>query len=210
VLEALLRALHPLVPFVTEEIWHHVAPKLGIEGVSISLQAYPEPAAYPFDDAAACADIDWLQAVVSSLRRLRSEMNVAPSKSIALLLDGGTATDRQRVARHADSIGFLARTASQQWLAAGGEPPAASAAVVGELTLLVPLAGLVDLDAERTRLAKEIKRVEGEIGKCRGKLGNDSFVANAPPAVVEQERQRLADFTTELNGLRQQSERLAG
>ncbi len=211
VLESLLRALHPLVPFVTEEIWHHVAPKLGIDvaGASISLQAYPEPEQYPFADAEASRGIEWLQAVVSNLRRLRSEMNLAPGKQITLLLSGGNADDRALATRYADSIGFLARVQSQRWLEAGEPVPAASAAVIGDLTLLIPLAGLVDLDAERARLAKEIRRVEGEIGKCNGKLGNDNFVANAPAAVVEQERQRLADFSAELAALQQQAERLA-
>jgi valyl-tRNA synthetase len=210
VLEALLRALHPLIPFVTEEIWHHVAPKLGIvvDGASISTQAYPEPSPHAFDDAAAVADIEWLQAVVANLRRLRSEMNLSPGKAITLLYSGGRESDRVRAARFADAIAFLARAGSQAWVE-GGEAPAASAAVVGDLTLLVPLAGLVDPEAERSRLAREIKRVEAEIGKCRGKLGNDSFVANAPAAVVDQERQRLADFSSELAGLKQQLERLA-
>jgi valyl-tRNA synthetase len=210
VLEALLRALHPLIPFVTEEIWQHVAPKLGIEGISISLQPYPEPAAYPFDDPAAVADIGWLQAVISNLRRLRNEMSLPPAKLNPLLLAAGTAKDRERSIRYADAIAFLARVESQSWLEPGAEPPPASAAVIGELSLLIPLAGLVDLDAERTRLAKEIKRIEAELAKCRGKLGNDSFVANAPAVVVEQERQRLADFSTELAALQQQVTRLGG
>jgi valyl-tRNA synthetase len=208
VLEALLRALHPLIPFVTEEIWQHVAPKLGIEGISISLQPYPEPAAYPFDDPKACADIEWLKAVISNLRRLRSEMNLSPAKLVALQFAGGKPSDRERAARFSDAIAFLARVESQQWLEPGTEPPAASAAMIGDLTLLVPLAGLVDPIAERTRLAKEIKRVDGEIGKCRGKLGNANFVANAPEAVVEQERLRLAEYSDELAGLQQQLARL--
>jgi valyl-tRNA synthetase len=99
---------------------------------------------------------------------------------------------------------------SQRWLAPGEAEPAASAAIVGELKLLIPLAGLIDLGAEKARLAKEIARVEGEIGKCRGKLGNANFVANAPAVVVEQEKQRLADFDTLLAGLRDQLARLAG
>jgi len=139
---------------------------------------------------------------------LRSELNVAPSKVVPVLLTGGNAQDRERQQRLGVQIGFLARAESQTWLADGTTPPPASAAIVGELTLLVPLAGLVDLDAEKTRLSKEIKRIEAEIGKCQGKLGNEQFVANAPPAVVEQERQRLADFSTQLDGLRRQLARL--
>ena len=114
----------------------------------------------------------------------------------------------QRIERFADQIAFLARTESQRWLADGEAEPASASAIVGELRVLIPLAGLIDLDAEKARLGKEIKRIEGEIAKCNGKLGNATFVANAPAAVVDQERQRLADFTITLTGLREQLGRL--
>jgi valyl-tRNA synthetase len=103
---------------------------------------------------------------------------------------------------------FLAKLDSQGWLESGEAEPAASAAIVGELKLLIPLEGLIDLGAEKARLAKEITRVEGEIGKCNAKLGVPTFVANAPAAVVEEMRQRLATFSVELDGLREQQRRL--
>ena len=209
VLEAILRALHPVTPFITEEIWHSVAPRLGIDGDSVSMRAYPLAADFAdASDAKAIADIEWLRAVLSGLRRIRSEMNIAPGKQIPLLYAGGDASDRERTARFAAQTGFLARTASQRWLEAGEAEPAAAAAIVGELRVLIPLAGLIDLDAEKARLDKEIRRIEGEIGKCNGKLGNATFVANAPAAVVDQERQRLADFTGTLAALREQAARL--
>ena len=209
VLESLLRLLHPLIPFVTEELWQQVAPKLGIAGGTISLQAYPASA--EFSGAAyaqAEADVEWLKQMVTALRRVRSELNVAPSRQVPLLLQGGGAVERARVDRFAASLSFLLKLESVQWLDDGASAPASAAAVVGELTLLVPLEGLVDLDAERTRLDKEIKRVEGEIGKCNGKLGNATFVQNAPTAVVEQERQRLADWNHQLAALREQRGKL--
>ncbi|MCL1552088.1 valine--tRNA ligase [Xanthomonas nasturtii] len=205
VLEALLRLLHPLTPFVTEELWQQVAPRLGITEQTISLQAFPQA-----DDvdtsgyATAEADVEWLKSMVSALRRVRSELNVPPSKQVRLLLQAGTADDRPRVARFASQLSFLLKLESIDWLDAGQDTPPAATAIVGELTLLVPLEGLVDMDAERTRLDKEIKRVEGEIGKCNGKLGSATFVQNAPAAVVEQERARLNDWTTQLTGLREQ------
>jgi len=208
VLETLLRALHPLIPFITEEIWQNVAPKLGIDAATISRQAYPRAADVPAD-AGAEAEVEWLKAVIVPLRRIRSEMNLAPSKAIPLLLAGGNAADRARIEKFATQIGFLARIESQRWLEAGEAEPAAAAAIVGELKLLIPLAGLIDVGAEKARLAKEIARIEAEIAKCNGKLGNANFVANAPAAVVEQENQRLADFTTMLTGLRDQAARLA-
>jgi valyl-tRNA synthetase len=208
VLEALLRALHPLIPFVTEEIWHNVAPLLGIEGDSISLQPWPEAGDLAQRYAAAEADIEWLKEAVSGLRRVRNELGLAPTRAVPLLLEAGSASDRERAARFAESIGFLARIESQRWLGEGEAPPPAAAAVVGELRLLVPLEGLIDLDAERARLDKEIARIGAEIGKCEGKLGNATFVQNAPAAVVEQERARLADWSTKLAALREQRERL--
>ncbi|WP_369914625.1 valine--tRNA ligase [Xanthomonas sp. NCPPB 3005] len=209
VLETLLRLLHPLTPFVTEELWQQVAPRLGIAAPTISLQPYPragdlDVSAY----AGAEADIEWLKAMVSALRRVRSELNVPPSRLVPLLLQGGHAEDRARVERFASQLKFLLRLEAIQWLDAAQDAPPAAAAIVGELRLLVPLEGLVDLDAERTRLDKEIKRVDAEIGKCNGKLGNATFVQNAPAAVVEQERARLADWTTQLAGLREQRAKL--
>ncbi|KTF40181.1 valine--tRNA ligase, partial [Xanthomonas translucens] len=209
VLETLLRLLHPLTPFVTEELWQQVAPRLGIAAPTISLQPYPrtgdlDVSAY----AGAEADIEWLKAMVSALRTRRSELNVPPSRLVPLLLQGGHAEDRARVERFASQLKFLLRLETIQGLDAAQDAPPAAAAIVGELRLLVPLEGLVDLDAERTRLDKEIKRVDAEIGKCNGKLGNATFVQNAPAAVVEQERARLADWTTQLAGLREQRAKL--
>ncbi|WAH63677.1 valine--tRNA ligase [Xanthomonas hortorum] len=205
VLEALLRLLHPLTPFVTEELWQQVAPRLGITAATISLQAFPQAGDIDTHGyASAEADVEWLKSMVSALRRVRSELNVPPSKQVRLLLQAGTQDDRTRVARFASQLSFLLKLETIDWLDAGQEAPPSAAAIVGELTLLVPLEGLVDMDAERTRLDKEIKRVEGEIGKCNGKLGNATFVENAPAVVVEQERARLNDWTTQLTGLREQ------
>ncbi|MFA0922783.1 valine--tRNA ligase [Xanthomonas fragariae] len=203
-LEALLRLLHPLTPFVTEELWQQVAPRLGINAATISLQTFPQAGDIDIGGyTTAEADVEWLKSMVSALRRVRSELNVPPSRQVRLLLQAGTADDRTRVARFASQLSFLLKLEAIDWLEAGQDAPSA-AAIVGELTLLVPLEGLVDMDAERTRLDKEIKRVEGEIGKCNGKLGNATFVQNAPAVVVEQERARLNDWTTQLTGLREQ------
>ncbi|MGV7195911.1 valine--tRNA ligase [Xanthomonas axonopodis] len=205
VLDALLRLLHPLTPFVTEELWQQVAPRLGITAATISLQAFPQVGDVDTSSyASADADVEWLKSMVSALRRVRSELNVPPSRQVRLLLQAGTAEDRPRVARFASQLSFLLKLETIDWLDAGQGTPPAAAAIVGELTLLVPLEGLVDMEAERTRLDKEIKRVEGEIGKCNGKLGNATFVQNAPAAVVEQERARLNDWTVQLTGLREQ------
>nr|MBP6627222.1 valine--tRNA ligase [Arenimonas sp.] len=205
VLESLLRALHPLVPFVTEEIWQSVAPVLGIRGNSISTQPYPTPDASLADPAAA-ADIEWLKAAVAQLRSIRSQMSISPAKAVPLRLQDGSAQDRARIERHGAALTFLARLESIEWIT--GESPASAAAVLGSLKLLIPLEGLIDLGAETARLDKEIKRIAAEIGKCEGKLASDTFVQNAPAAVVDQERARLADWTAQHAALQSQRAKL--
>lgn len=207
VLEAVLRALHPVIPFITEEIFQTVAPRLGLAETSIYARPYPRAAKFARDDAAS-AEIEWFKAVLSGIRKIRSEMNIAPGKVIALLLADGDAADRARAAKFAAQIAFLARTEAPAWIAAGAEEPAAAAAVVGTLRVLIPLAGLIDVDAEKARLAKEIGKIESEIKKCEGKLGNANFVAHAPAEVVAQERQRIVDWNTQLAALREQLTKL--
>jgi valyl-tRNA synthetase len=207
VLETVLRALHPIVPFITAEIWQAVAPRLGIQAQDVMARPWPDVGELPTDPAAT-AEIEWVKAVLSGIRRIRSEMNIAPGKTIPLLLAGGDAADRGRAGKFAAQIAFLARTDAPQWIEPGAEEPAAAAAVVGSLRVLIPLAGLIDLGAEKARLGKEIARIEGEIRKCEGKLGNANFVANAPAEVVAQERQRIVDWGTQLEALREQARKL--
>jgi valyl-tRNA synthetase len=205
VLETVLRALHPVVPFITEEVWQEVAPRLGLDGGSVYDRPYPSAA--DFDaDAAASAEIEWFKAVLSSVRRIRAEMNLAPGKTIPLLFADGDAADRARAAKFAAQIVFLARVETPRWIEPGADEPAAAVAVVGGMRVLIPLAGLIDLDAERTRLKKEIARVEGEHAKSNAKLAN--FGERTPAAVVEQERARLADWNAQLAALHEQSRRL--
>ena len=207
VLETVLRALHPIVPFITEEIWQAVAPLLGLRDEGILRRPWPKAADIAADEAAT-AEIEWFKNVLSGVRRIRSEMNIPPGKTIPLLLADGDAADRTRAAKFSAQIAFLARVDAPQWIDAGANEPAAAAAVVGTMRVLIPLAGLIDVAAEKTRLSKEIGRIEGEIKKCEGKLGNANFVANAPADVVAQERQRIADWGIQLGALREQLRKL--
>ena len=207
VLESVLRALHPIIPFITEEIWQSVAPKLKLTDDSLMQRPWPRADEIAADDAAT-AEIEWFKSVLNGIRKIRSEMNISPAKTIPLLLADGDAGDRARVAKFATQIAFLARTEAPQWIESGADEPAAAAAVVGTLRVMIPLAGLIDLDAEKTRLAKEISRIEIEIKKCEGKLGNANFVANAPAEVVTQEHQRITDWNTTLTALREQAQKL--
>ena len=144
--------------------------------------------------------------MVSALRRIRSELGVSPAKQVTLLVRGGSAGDAARVERFGSQLRFLNRIERIEALA--GEPPAAASARVRELDLFVPLEGLVDLGAERARIDKELKRVEGELAKSTNKLASDTFVQNAPAAVVEQERQRLVEWDAQRDALMAQRVRL--
>jgi len=206
VLEAVLRLLHPLTPFVTEQLWKQVAPRLGLEVDTLSLRSYPTAAEFAGDYAQAEADVEWFKTMVSALRRVRSELNVPPSKQIRLLLQGGSAADRGRVERFTAQLRFLLKLEAVTWLASDEACPPVAPAVVGELKLLVPLEGLVDLDAERARLDKEIARVSAEKEKSQTKLSK--FTDKVPAAVVEQERVRLLDWETQLAGLQEQRAKL--
>ena len=205
VLEALLRLLHPLIPFVTEELWRHVAPRLGIEGDTVSLQRYPQAADFDGDDhARAEADVEWLKQMVSALRRIRSELGVSPGRQVPLLLQDGGADDAARVQRFNSQLRFLLKL--ERIEAIEGDPPPSAVGLVGGLKLFVPLEGLVDLDAERGRLDKEIARVSAEKDKSAAKLAK--FSDKVPAAVVEQERKRLADWTAQHQNLTAQRARL--
>ena len=209
VLESVLRALHPVIPFITEEIWTNVGPKLGLTEESLIQRPWPKADDIEADHAA-MGEIEWFKNVLSGIRKIRSEMNISPGKTIPLLFADGDASDHARVAKFAAQISFLARTEAPRWIEAGADEPASAAAVVGALRVMIPLAGLIDLAAEKARLAKEIGRIEIEIRKCEGKLGNANFVANAPAEVVAQERQRIIDWNTTLGALREQAQKLGG
>ncbi|NYZ62123.1 valine--tRNA ligase [Luteimonas deserti] len=207
VLEALLRLLHPLVPFVTEALWREVAPRLGIAGDTISLKPYPQAdaetvVAYSKADA----DVEWLKQMVTAIRRIRSELGVSPARQIVLMTREDHPLATERLHRFDPQLRFLVRLERIERLE--GDPPPAATALVNDFALYVPLEGLVDLDAERARLDKELKRVEAELAKCTAKLASETFVQNAPMTVVEQERQRLADWSGQRDALAAQRARL--
>jgi valyl-tRNA synthetase len=208
VLENILRALHPITPFITEELWQQIAPKLGIRDETISLQKYPTIEGLIQHDRSRNSDVEWLIAAVLKLRSIRSQMDIAPSRAVPLFIElqQGHSIPLDTVGSYLQS---LARLESLEILKPGVTAPASATAVLDLAWLHIPLKGLIDLDAERARLTKEIARIEGEISKCRVKLEKPDFVQNAPAAVVEKEHQRLQDFEITLAGLREQTKRLA-
>ena len=207
VLEGLLRLLHPIMPFVTEEIWQQVAPRAGIEGETIMLQPYPQPATEEADGKAV-ADVEWLKKFILGVRQIRGEMDIPPGRPLPVILENASEADERRAAEHAPLLERVGRVESVTLLAAGEEPPAAATALLDETRLLVPMKGLIDVDAERKRLGKQVQKIQADLDRSRAKLGNPNFVNNAPADVVTKEKQRAADFERQIGQLGEQLEKL--
>jgi len=207
VLEVFLRLAHPMMPFLTEEIWQKIAPIAGVftegEEQTIMLAAYPKAEESKSDEIAE-ADIEWIKRVIEGIRNIRGEMNIAPSKALSVLMRNGSDKDQQRLLENMAFLQKLAKLESVTWLQVGDEVPMSATALVGDMEVLVPMAGLIDKDAELARLQKEIDKITKELGKIQGKLSNDSFIAKAPVAVVEKEKEKQADFNGMLSKLQEQ------
>jgi valyl-tRNA synthetase len=209
ILEALQRALHPLMPFVTEEIWQRVAPLAGKSGPTVMLAPYPRAADFPPDDQAE-SEIGWVQAVIRAVLQIRGEINIPQSRRIPLLLQGASAQDKTHAEMFRPYLERLAALERITVLEPGASVPQAAAAVVGDLTLLVPMAGLIDVAAEIERLSKVLTKANQDLAKMRARLANESFVRNAPADVVAKDREREAELERTLTGLSAQLERLRG
>jgi valyl-tRNA synthetase len=159
-------------------------------------------------DTRANDDIEWLKAVIIGIRNIRGEMNIPPGKALTVLLRNGSADDRRRLAENSQYLVKLAKLASIDWLAEGAEVPMAATALAGELEILVPIAGLVDKEAEISRLEKEISKLDIEVSRLRGKLGNAAFIDKAPAAVVNKEQEKLQAQEQALETLQEQLRRI--
>ncbi len=209
VLETLLRLLHPLIPFVTEELWIEVAKRAGIEGDSIMLQPFPDAAA-EYHDEAAEDEMDWVMGFILGIRRIRGEMDIAPGKPLPVLLQQASERDVQRATEHAHLLQRVGRIESIRNLGEHEAAPAAATALLGDLKLLVPMKDTIDVAAERARLEKQRERTAKDLQRSTGKLANANFVQNAPANVVTQERERVADFERQIARLDEQLAKLAG
>ena len=205
VLECSLRALHPIMPFITEEIWQRLKGPLNIEGDSIMLQAFPE--AGDIDEQAE-EDIGWLQKVLQGVRTIRAELNVSPGKVLDVAFQSGTVTDRERQESFTGLLSGVGKIGASQWLEDDADTSEYSVALVADLKVLVSLKGLVNLEDELARLGKLLNRELADLKRSEGKLGNSRFVDNAPPAVVEQEKERLAAHTIKVEGFKDQITKL--
>jgi valyl-tRNA synthetase len=202
VLETILRLAHPVIPFITEELWQRIAPLAARQGPSIMLQPFPRAQAERVDEAAEL-EICTLKELVTACRTLRSQMNIAPSQKLPVLVQG----DAARLATFVPYLTALARLSEVAFVDA---LPTADApvAIAGDFKLMLKIE--IDAAAERDRLGKEAARLENEIAKSRAKLSNANFVDRAPAAVVEQEKQRLERFSVALTHVKTQLAKVAG
>jgi valyl-tRNA synthetase len=203
VLETVLRLTHPVMPYITEEIWQRVAPLAGKQGETVMRQAYPvnDPETADRESEESMA---WVMALLLGIRRIRGEMNIAPGKPLTVLLDNGSAQDRIYLDQSRDYLHKIGRVESLTWLEPGAQPPEAAIALVGEMKVLIPMRGLIDKEAELARLDKEIQRLSKELPRLEGKLGDQGFLAKAPAQVVEKEKARLEDLRVGLAELQAQ------
>lgn len=201
VLETILRLLHPIMPFITEEIWQQIAPLASKSGQTIMQQAYPKPDPHLIDQAA-IQEISWLKEIVLAIRNTRGALDISPAKKIEVILYKGTEQDRHYANLNQDFIQHLGRVNCINYLTNDEIlPPTATAGLIGNLEVLLPLAGFIDKDIELQRLAKEISKIQVEVAKIQAKLNNEGFLKKAPAQVVTDERNKCAELLFKLEKL---------
>ncbi len=212
VLESILRLAHPFMPFITEEIWQTVKLRLYFSGESIMLAAYPnqELSAQhsPLKNISAPSstsesDIEWLKSVIVCIRNIRGEMNLSPAKAVSIILTQGDNEDKKRALLTEKWIKSLAKVEKITWLTQAETAPFCATQLVGNLEILIPLAGLIDKEAEIKRLNKEIEKLSKEIERTENKLSQPSFVDKAPAEVVTLEKNRLKENSAAFNKLKE-------
>ena len=199
-LESLLRLMHPIIPFITEEIWQTVAPLLGKKGSTIMQQPYPKPQD-SLCNTTAETEINWVKNVISTLRNVRGEMSISPAKKVNLICTSANETDNRLLEHFKPFIVALAKIDKISLMDKSESLPASASAVIDHLELHIPLAGAINKEQELSRLNKEFKKLQIEVERGINKLNNDKYTANAPAEVVENERQKLANNQTILKKL---------
>ena len=203
VLEALLRLAHPLIPFITEEIWQRVAPLAGKTGKTIMQQPFPEPELAHIDHDV-MEEMAWLKSFVLGVRQVRGEMDIAPSRALTVLLQNGNDSDRKRLDDNRHYLETLARLESIDWLTDAQEAPEAAMTLVGDMKLLIPMSGLIDKDAEAKRRKRELEKLRRDRQRSEDNLANPNFVERAPEDIVRKERARLDELDAAITRLEEQ------
>ncbi|WP_290654081.1 valine--tRNA ligase [Idiomarina sp.] len=206
VLEQLLRLLHPIMPYITETIWQRVKPLAGVQGETIMLQAFPRVS--DDTDVQAMQDMEWLKRVILAIRNIRGEMDLSPNKPLPLLLSHADTMARGRIEKNQNFLSSLAKLESVEFLGDNDEPPASMTALVDNLQLHIPMAGLIDKDAELKRLNKAIEKAEKDLQRVSGKLSNENFVSKAPEAVIAKEREKQTEAQELVNQLQEQLKKI--
>ena len=209
-LEALLRLMHPIMPYITETIWQRVVPLTSFEknGDSIMIQSFPQ---YDADqvDQTAINDLEWVKQFIIAIRNIRGEMDIAPSKPLPVLLKNVSDEDKRRLADNEQFLSALAKLETITVLADNEEGPASATAVIGDMSVLIPMAGLIDKDAELARLSKAIEKLEKDVQRTEGKLSNEKFVSKAPAAVIDKEKAKLTEAQSTLTKMIEQKAQIA-
>ena len=207
VLETILRLAHPIIPFITETIWLTLASKLGIEEDTIMLEAFPSKEDFETDQKT-YAEVEWLKSAVSGIRNIRGESKIKPSTKIEILLQNGSEQDRNYAKNTEILLKRSANVDEISWLDSNATPPTHALCLIGDLKLMVPLSGLIDLQGESNRIKKELNRHNEEVERLEKKLSNDKFIQNAPNEVVEKEKNKLAELQASREILLQQAKDL--
>ncbi len=203
VLESLLRLMHPIMPFITETIWQDVSPLANCHSATIMNQKYPE-----YDvakvDATAMQDLEWVKGFVLCIRSIRGEMDIAPSKPLPVLLRNASSEDIRRLEENAIFLHSIAKLETVTILNKDENAPACATSLLSSLEVMIPMAGLIDKDAELARITKALDKLEKDFARTQGKLANEKFVRNAPEVVIAKEKVKLSDFTMQMEKLHEQ------
>ena len=207
ILDSILRLSHPIMPFITEEIWQRVAPLTNINAETIMQQPYPMADKTQIDESA-IEEIEWVMNFILGVRRIRGEMNIAPGKPLPVLLQNGSENDLQSLENNRIYLQKLGRMETITWLTEAEQAPESAIALAGNMKILIPMAGLIDKEAELVRLDKEIQKIRKEMPRIEGKLNNANFIDRAPKEVVEKEKSKLSDLHSSLKNLEEQLEKI--
>ena len=208
VLESTLRLAHPFMPYITEELWHQVAPIAGVQGDTIMTQPYPLSREEGLDKAA-LDEIDWVKNIVVGVRKIRSEQDINPGRKLEVFIDKANADVHKLVERHETLLRSLGRIESINFYGASDQRVESAVALVEDTEIHIPLAGLIDKEAELERLDKEISKLDDEVNRLSKKLDNEGFTSKAPAQVVDQERQKLSDASSAREKLMTQRDKIA-